>query len=426
MATNAVTNATTNNKGTTNEVTTTTPTTTTVTNLDLLNLSVKQASVACELWQRTTILLHKAKQLWEQQASQQTKPTTSTPKPTQKCRNSKWAKGDRAFILLYAINQVRKKFRSVQSVSTETGIDVRTLRRYIHISQDPTTTKFPFYTKLGPNERVVSKASKAKLKRTTISKTAPLPPTTTASSTSAPLRVHPPTTPRLLRRTPASTTNTSLCTTLGAANRSPSGAPIVVPVITLLDGVFTHPLLQPDVTLRTVPSIPLCPITSLQVATDPRILATSRMCTNKVQSTPGAHQPKGVKPDTWEPRRKRRVTKWSSPLQKPMLCEAIRQVRQGGRSQQKVAEEYGKYPNGQWILPEQTLRRYVDISKDQDCQQSGFYYPLQTYEHGLSKTRLRHKERMLINQTQKQIASTKTQPDTPIVRRQFRIAPRPV
>ncbi|HAB39301.1 MAG TPA: hypothetical protein DCE52_15120 [Rhodobacteraceae bacterium] len=41
-----------------------------------------------------------------------------------------------------------------------------------------------------------------------------------------------------------------------------------------------------------------------------------------------------------------------------------------------VAKSYGRLKCGNFRLPERTLRRYLDMSKDKGQQDSGFYIPM--------------------------------------------------
>lgn len=89
--------------------------------------------------------------------------------------------------------------------------------------------------------------------------------------------------------------------------------------------------------------------------------------------------------------KKRRVTKWQKEPLLSKMCTAIAQVRLDGCAAQHVAEAHGRLLSGKWFMPERTLRRYLDISKDDTRKDSGFFLPLRPGER-VSRELARHKE----------------------------------
>lgn len=118
--------------------------------------------------------------------------------------------------------------------------------------------------------------------------------------------------------------------------------------------------------------------------------------------------------------KRRRVTKWQKEPLRSTLVKAIREVRLERRSLQRVAETRGKLPNGRWVLPERTLRRYVDVSKDDERQDSGFYFRLQPDEPGVSLGLRRYKKDLSLHRKRKAVQSAGG------AARKARVAPAPV
>ena len=99
----------------------------------------------------------------------------------------------------------------------------------------------------------------------------------------------------------------------------------------------------------------------------------------------------------------RRKSKWMRPPLVDTLKRLVREVRLEKKSLQKLAltTTFRDAKGHALKIPERTLRRYVDLSKDDARQDSGLYIPLQSYET-LSKELQRKKMRGEIDQRQMQ------------------------